>query len=310
MLGARCRARRRPAQLLSTVIGIVALVVLAPATAAFAGGGDGPPPDQQQSGGETRTVNRCVLYANPAGFGADCAGGKSAISIKLILHGDPFPECRDDPIPGDVSPPSTHDGEEGAWYLETCLKGIKPDGTGDFTRTIELVWFPKGKPVPVLTENQKNAWDSYRSTYPKPVPQFGPAAQPRVLIPTFFWLTNTTGATISRTVYDGTRDMVMRARVDQIEVWPGVSDTEKPFTCNGPVPHYDFSRDIFDQPSNCTYEYQRSSAYKPGEIYNVMVQADWVVEYQVADGSWQRLGAFPLSDTLKTPVDEIQTVVD
>ena len=83
-------------------------------------------------------VHRCVLYANTSDFGADCVGGTSDLTVKILLHDDLFPECRFDPIPSDVSPPDTHDGEAGAWYLKTCLKGIQPDGSGHFTRTTEL----------------------------------------------------------------------------------------------------------------------------------------------------------------------------
>jgi hypothetical protein len=301
---------RRPVRaLLAAALLGLAVALGSPGTAAFADGTLGGFDTSDDSANGHAVVHRCVLYANASGFGADCAGGDPTKTVKEILGDDPFAECRDEPITSDDSPPSTHDGEKGAWYLETCLRGIKPDGTGDFTRTTELVWFPAGTPVPVLTQNQNNAWRVYRSRYPSPKAQFGPATAPRVLIPTFFWLTNDTGDTITRTVFDGVRDMDMRARVEQIEVSPGVDEHEKSISCKAPLLRYDYNLGIFNQPSTCSYDYQRSSASKPDHIYEVIVQADWVVEYQTADGRWIRLGAIPLSQITKTPVDEIQTVV-
>jgi hypothetical protein len=302
-------AGRRRVEALICAAALGFALAVTPAGAAFAGGNnpgdDNPPP----TGGSAVAVNRCVLYANTSGFGADCAAGSSRLPIKDVLGNDKFPECRFDPRPGDVSPPDTHDGEKGAWYLKTCLKGIKDDGTGDFTRTTELVWFPEGKDVPGLTGNQNNAWNVYKATYPPPVPQFGPATLPRVLIPTYFWLTASTGSTIDHTVFDGTRDVLMRARVERLEVTPGRYKDERPFLCPGSGLPYDFSLGIFNQPSTCSYEYDRSSAIAADKEFDVTIQADWVVEYQLADGSMRLLGRFPLGNVFKTPVDEIQTVV-
>jgi hypothetical protein len=261
-------------------------------------------------------VHRCVLYANEVGFGADCVGGDAGgTTIKQLLHGEKFPECRFVPMTGDISPPSTHDGEKGTWYLKNCLKGIKDDGTGDFTRTIEFAWVPDGTPVPTLTLNQAAAWNTYRTAYPEPTPQFGPATLPRVLIPTYFWLTAATGSAIEHTVYDGTREVLMRAHVESLNISPGgykadKTVDDKTIHCPAPVPPYDHSRGIFDQASTCSYEYTRSSAVSPDKTVNVIVEADWVVEYQLADGTMQLLGRVPLSRVAVTSVDEIQTVVD
>jgi hypothetical protein len=301
--------QRRTGALIAAVALGATLAVTSPGTAAFAGGNNPGGVLPAPTPSAVAIVHRCVLYANTSGFGADCAGGSSDVTVKVVLQGDPFPECRFDPLPSDVSPPDTHDGEKGAWFLKTCLKGIKADGTGDFTRTTDLEWFPDGKDVPVLTTNQGRAWSFFRSTYPAPIPQFGPATEPRVLIPTYFWLTDSTGADIDHTVFDGTRDVLMRARVEQIEITPGRYQDEKPFLCPGPVPPYDRSRSIFNQANTCSYDYDRSSAISPDKKFDVTVQADWVVEYQLADGSMKLLGRFPLSNVFETPVDEIQTVV-
>ncbi len=71
---------------------------------------------------------------------------------------------------------------------------------------------------------------------------------------------------------------------------------------------YDHSRGIYDQASNCRYSYDRSSAFMPAQKFDVTVTANWVVEYQLADGTWQRIGRFPQASAFQTPVQEIQTI--
>jgi hypothetical protein len=153
-----------------TAVLAVAVGLVGPAGVAFAGSGDTPPPPASPTTAGTAIVHRCVLYANASGFGADCAGTRDGQSIEAILHGEKFAECRYDPLPGDVTAPDTHAGEKGAWWLETCLRGIKPDGTGDFTRTVEVVWIDVHTRVPTLTQNQARAWSVYRTAYPQPFP--------------------------------------------------------------------------------------------------------------------------------------------
>jgi hypothetical protein len=110
-------------------------------------------------------------------------------------------------------------------------------------------------------------------------------------------------------VWDGTRNVPMRARVEQIEIEPGREAGEQPLVCPGRGVPYDHSRGIYAQGSNCVVEYDRSSAYKPDNTYDIVLQANWVVEYQRADGSWRQLGMFPMENVMKTAVNEIQTVV-
>lgn len=298
--------RSRVPGLLAAVVCVLGLLPVQPVAADTSYGG----PPAETSGTVSETVNRCVLYANYSGFGADCASGAGGdVSVRDILDGQPFPECRYDPVPADLVPPDTHDGEDGEWWLKTCLEGIRRNGTGDFERTSSFEWFPAGQPVPQLTPEQLQAWGFFRAAYPVPIPEFGPASVPRVLIPTYFWLSESTGRTIATTVFDGTRYVPMRARVDQIEVFPGRYAVERPLVCPGAGIPYDRSRGIYAQLSTCRYEYDRSSAFRPEDTYDVLVQADWVVEYQLADGSWRRMGTFPMRSVFETPVNEIQTVV-
>jgi hypothetical protein len=257
--------------------------------------------------------HRCALYANSGGFGADCATGGSKGSLKAVLGNQEFPECKYElltPENQDQVPyvPPQPDGLVGKLYLVTCLKGIKPDGTGDFTREAVAQWFPDSQPPPVLTPAQQQAWDAMHTAYPEPVPQFGPGSLPRVLIPTFFWLRPESGAQIERTVFDGVRDVPMRARVEQIEVTPGVEHA-KLLVCPGAGTPYNWLADIYHQTSTCQYLYARSSASMPQQMYDVTVTAVWVVEYQLADGTWNELGLFPQAKVFPTPVQEIQTVV-
>jgi hypothetical protein len=264
------------------------------------------------SGPVVAQVDRCALYASMRGFGADCAGGRTPGSIKEVLGKQTFPECRyevlteanDDGVPYD---PAAHPDEPGQWYQVTCLKGIKPDGTGDFTRVTSVQWFPQTNPPDPMTPEQEKAWNFIRSAYPPPMVAFGPAKLPRVLIPTYFWLGQGSGQEIVKTVYDGVRNVTMRARVDQIEVTSGAKDAPT-LICPGAGTPYNHSVGIYRQASTCHDQYERSSAIMPKLVYEGTVSADWVVEYQLANGSWQRLGLFVQSDDFQTAVQEIQTV--
>lgn len=287
---------------------LVGTLVLSAGTAAADGRFGGSP--DPASGPVTETVNRCVLYADYSGFGADCAAGTGGgVTVKDVLDGQKFAECRYEPVPADLTPPATRDGEQGEWWLKTCLEGINPNGGGDFERVSSFEWFPVGEEVPRLTPEQQRAWGFFRAAYPVPIPEFGPASVPRALIPTYFWLSESSGRTIATTVFDGTRMVPMRARVDQIEVLPGRFEGERPLVCPGAGLPYDRSRGIYAQLSSCRYEYDRSSAFRPSDTVDVVVEAAWVVEYQLADGSWRRLGTFPMASAFETPVNEIQTVV-
>jgi hypothetical protein len=311
-MGTRLRRGGRVVATASLVVmfAVAGLAITSPAQA----DNELPVPHPAVSTGPGAAVeHRCALYANSGGFGADCATGGSKGSLKDVLGNQAFPECKYElltPENQDQVPyvPPRPDGLVGKLYLVTCLKGIKPDGTGDFTREAVAQWFPDSKPPPVLTPAQQQAWDAMHTVYPAPVPQFGPGNLPRVLIPTFFWLKPESGAQIQRTVFDGVGDVLMRARVKQIEVTPGVVPA-KLLVCPGPGTPYNWQADIFHQTSTCEYKYDRSSAYLPHQTYDVTVTAVWVVEYQLADGTWNELGVFPQAQVFPTPVQEIQTVV-
>jgi hypothetical protein len=290
----------------------VLLAVLAVSGVAAVADEEIDPPAPPTSGAASVDVGKCRLYANARNFGVNCFGprfGKTT-TIKDLLGGDPFAECRYEPLPDDMSVPATHAGEAGAWYLKTCLKGIGEDGAGRFERTSELEWFPPEKPVPTLTTRQEQAWEAraHQSAYPMPLPQFGPAARPRVLIPTYFWLTESTSAPIRHTAFDGDQYVLMEAYVAGIDVTPGTDDALKPTYCPAPLLPYDRSRAIGDQPSGCSYTYHRSSASRPGQTYSVTVQARWAVRYKPEGGVWTEIGEFALANVFDTPVDEIQTV--
>jgi hypothetical protein len=298
------------------VLVAVNVVLVATASAALADGGtlDGLPGPAVPSGAVVTQVDRCSLYASTRGFGADCAGGHTAGDLKKVLKGQDFPECRyelltpanDDGVPYD---PKAHPDGTGRWYVVTCLKGIKPDGTGDFTRVISVQWFPNNNPPPTLTPEQNEAWNFIRSAYPPPKVAFGPASLPRVLIPTYYWLGQGSGDEITKTVFDGVRDVTMRARVDGIVVTSGAKDAPT-LRCPGAGLPYDHSVGIYLQTSSCHDQYDRSSAIMPHDLYVGTITANWVVEFQRGDGSWQRLGMFPQSDDFKTAVQEIQTVAE
>jgi hypothetical protein len=279
------RWSRRAVSSAMTGLALLGASMLIGAGAARADGSGDFPGGATPTGPAVQVVDRCALYANYGGFGADCATGGGGTDIKKLLGGEKFPECKYELLTDankDQVPfvPTTHGGEDGHWYVQTCLKGIKPDGSGDFTRLAQAVWFSTEHPPPALTDNQHKA--------------------------TFFWLRPESGAQLDRTVFDGVRDVAMRARVSQLEVRPGVGDTQ--LNCPGAGEPYNRAEDVYHQHSICRYLYERSSARAPGQKVLVSVTADWVVEFQRADGTWQRLGLFPLTKEFPTPVQEIQTV--
>lgn len=293
------------------VAGVAGSVVMLAPGVALAGGDQGQSPPKPPSSGSTATTGACVLYANSAGFGADCvAGSGSTVSIEDLLAGDPFPGCRYEDPPPDVIPPDPPEGKEGYYLVETCLVGYdpkKPLPEDKRERVVRWFFVEKGQQrPPELTSNQQAVWNIYRSTYPSPFPQFGPAKKPRALIWTYMWLGGASGRPITKTVWNGQRYVTMTAAVETT-VWDPGSAQAATVTCTGAGRPYDRHRGLDDQLSDCRYEYDRSSAIKDDDTYDAVVEAQWVVTYDDGSGTRQ-LGRFPIAVTFETEVEEIQSV--
>lgn len=293
------------------VAATAAVVTLLSPSAALAGGDQKEKPKTPPSSGSTAQTGACVLYANSAGFGADCvAGSGSTKTVAELLAGDPFPGCRYEDPPADVLPPDPPEGKEGYYLVETCLVGYDPAAPlppDERKRVVRWFFVEKGTPrPPELTANQQLVWNIYRSTYPSPFPQFGPARIPRALIWTYLWLGGESGRPITRTVWNGARYVTMTARVERTLWEPGLRDAET-VTCTGAGVPYDRSRGLDGQLSDCRYEYARSSAVRDDDTFDAVVEAVWVVTYEDG-GAVRELGRFPIAVTFETEVEEIQAV--
>jgi hypothetical protein len=223
-------------------------------------------------------------------------------------------------------PPLPPRGQAGTWMLHVCHDNVTIDGITpgeSLERRAELVFYPAGTRIPVLTAAQETVFSSLASSYPTPVVVFGPVHPPRVGVTTAFWLaappgtasrttiTTAAGQTLNTLITTATGDngTPFRAYVTNTLLFPGVSRDEEPVTCAAAgVPQPDSARPAPGDP--CTYTYTRSSANLPDAMYNLTVEAVWTVEYQNPAGVWTALNnAAPVTTLFRTPVHEIQTVV-
>jgi hypothetical protein len=294
------------------------------------GGAAGPDPVIGTESGSEK-VSGCTLFANPSSFGETCPARRSGNTRtwRQILGRDPFPRCKVSPLPADIVPPRNPKGQAGTWMVQTCLdnvgvNGVTPGQT--VGRSVELVFFPAGTRIPTLTAGQETIWNSLVSDYPTPAVVFTPVQPPRVNVPTSFHLTAfgddvartsrvtlTTAdgrslSTLTISTVTGRTNVPLRAYVTRTYVWPGISPGEFPTDCDGAG----VVRPATDRPAAgdpCTLTYTRSSAHLPDDVYTLTIEADWTVEFQNPDGTWQALATNPVTTTFRSPVDEIQTII-
>lgn len=255
-------------------------------------------------------VRRCTLYASELGFGASCTKRTGGIPLTWRQRVQPhkFVRCFDEPVPEGAEVPPSPPGR-GAYFLENCIRGYdldSYDGGPDAHIVVTLVWVPQGeeRSIPPWMEW---LWDRFDAAYPTPLLQIGPTLRPRVNVPAYFWVADATAQPITRIVFDGGQDVVMRAELARLVVLPGVEAGEAPVFCPDPTEQYDFGRSPFEQFSTCTYTYTRSSAHLPDEMYPAEVHAFWRVTYENATGE-HLLGEFDISVTQMLPVQEAQSV--
>jgi hypothetical protein len=105
----------------------------------------------------------------------------------------------------------------------------------------------------------------------------------------------------------GRTNVALRAYVTRTYVWPGVVRGEFPVGCDG-AGAMGSATDRPTAADPCTLTYTRSSAHLNGDVYTLTIEADWTVEFQNPDGSWQTLATNPVRTTFRSPVDEIQTI--
>ncbi len=309
-------------RLVRAAVAVAALVLafVGAASPSWAGGDDGiaPPTTPPAASAPTKAqVHRCTLYASANSFGASCGGGGGGKgkTWRQQLAGHAFVACHDVPVPAGVKIPDPPQDAKpgGAYWLETCVKDFDVDmvggGPGSHTETT-LVWIDGPGEVLTIPPWMDWLWQTFDSAYPTPLLTTGPTAYPRVNVPTYFWLAPSTAAPISKVVFDGVEDITLRAEMVRLQVRPGVKAGEKPIECGDGTTTYDTARSPFQQASDCTWTYLRSSASLPDEAYPVRANAYWRVGYTNAAGGYTQLGLFDVSTVQLLPVQEVQAVVE
>jgi hypothetical protein len=296
------------------LIALVAVVALLGGTSPAAAFDSGDPPSDgavaTSEGAQQTQVSTCSLYANSAGFGMSCLGGDGSVaSLKQVLGGDPFPACWHEVPPAGFVPPAPADGS-GAWWIETCVKGIDPETlkrTGPVLLEQRPVFLAPGAER-FLTVNQRNLIASVQQgTYPLPLLAMGPSSSPRVNTDVYFWVVPGRAGTVERRVVLPAGAVSMRATIVQTAVQP-TGPAGPTVRCAGRGVEVHAVTDPEEVPGACHHRYRHSSARASGGEYAMPVTAYWRVEYSTG-GTWTELGTFAVNTVQRLRVTEIQTLV-
>lgn len=333
--------------------GLLALALSAAAAAAAALAGPPaavaqPAPPTVPPGTSTTSTGTCTAYASDRSFGYDCGIPGTGQTVAQILQGDPFPRCREVPLPEDLvelPPPRLPDGRPrpGRYVLEECFSNpeqVSRLGVGRSATTEEAVWRDEGVPLLRLTTRQQLIWDIFGSSYYANVwARTGPTTAPRVNATTWFWVVdrdvafgeygrdraNNPGALrpkpITKTYDDPTGgEIVLEAAIDRVVVNYGMPDTEgrTSQTCSiDGMPVFDTRLTLAEQSSDCTAVYPRSSASLEGDAdtagralvsFEVYWRVDW---WRTADPGQRfslREDIGPFVRTRIVPVLEVQAI--
>jgi hypothetical protein len=297
------------------LIALVAALTLLGGTSPAAAFDSGDPPSDgavaTSEGAQQTQVSTCSLYANSAGFGMSCLGGDGSVaSLKQVLGGDPFPACWHEVPPAGFVPPAAADGP-GAWWVETCIKGIDPQTlrrTGAVVLEQRPVFLAPGAER-FLTVNQRRLIAVvHQETYPVPLLAVGPSGSPRVNTDVFYWVVAGRAAAVTRQVALPTGPVSMRASIVQTAVQPA-GPAGPTVRCDGRGVEVHAVTAPEQVPGACAHRYRHSSARAPGGEYAMPVTAYWRVEYAVGGGAWTELGTFAVNTVQRLRVTEIQTLV-
>jgi hypothetical protein len=301
---------------LGPLVALIATLALAGGTSsAYAGVGSVDPSSDaavRTSGGvQQAQVSTCSLYANSAGFGMWCLAGDGSVgSLRALLGSDPFPACWHEVPPAGFVPPAPADGP-GAWWVETCIKGIDPQTlrrTGAVVLEQRPVFLAPGAER-FLTVNQRRLIASvHQETYPVPLLAVGPSGSPRVNTDVFYWVVAGRAAAVTRQVALPTGPVSMRASIVQTAVQPA-GPAGPTVRCDGRGVEVHAVTAPEQVPGACHHRYRHSSARAQGGEYAMPVTAYWRVEYAVGGGAWTELGTFAVNTVQRLRVTEIQTLV-
>jgi hypothetical protein len=238
------------------------------------------------------------------------------LSIKEILDGDPVPTCWHEPMTQaekDALSLQDEPGPDGyTWYWKRCLTGVgkdgkvQPGGIG-FTES----WDPvPNDPVKFkdafleLTVNQAKLIqvESRDGQIPYPVAGTSPSAVPRVNQHIAFF----DGTDHEVTVSVGA--VLMRARVESLTVHPE-GEGGPVLECQGPGVKVEAGDTPASKPDACWYQYKKSSAGEPEQMFAVPIEAHWGVDIRRANGSWVHFNDFTKKSVTQLRVTEIQALV-
>ena len=322
------------------MVAVLALLFagLVPAAAnADTGVGTGSGSTTPRSETVTQGNQRCTYYANSTGFGSWCGGPYygTPLTWRQKLEGNwPFIPCRNYPVPDGVVLPPPPEGKH--WILRVWMRDYNIDsynGGPDVHLEHEIVAVTDEQEAKCPDRGYMDIfWQRFQRDYPIPILVVMPTYVPRVNSPAYFALGEDTtrdepvnggrtcseGSTtcsayteISAQRWNGRQTVVMQARVTQLRIDPG--DGHEPINCTDVTQGYDKTKKPTEQVSTCKYTYERSSANRPGGMYEVKISAFWQVRYCLSgagDGecSWQDLGTWEVKSVQMLPVQEVQGI--
>jgi hypothetical protein len=303
---------------------IVAATVFGPVPQAVAGTGAQNPWGMHtpwiRSRGPVK-VGNCTVYANGGGFGSLCmtSHGDSS-SIEKLLKEHRLPKCWHDPLPEQLAEEDRlreHDGGQGAFWLETCLKGTDLSSPHpDLSKIVfdySVVWIPAGQSPVLLTEEQKalRDWlDRQHRVFPAAAVVTSPVLVPRVGQPIAFHLIDAKdidGSPLHGSI-SVSGPVPMQADLIGIKVRP-VPGTGETIFCSGSGTPIASGETGAGRPDVCAWKYRHSSAGQGQQAtYEVRISLQWNVSYQ-ENGVLRGLNTIIQETVAHLRVTEVQTLV-
>ena len=199
-------------------------------------------------------------------------------------------------------------GQRGSWWQQYCNNGgwygapvFVPDGT---TPAAALQVSPG-----TLAQRAMN-----QLPLPTPTARLNPSPRALVNLPEWFWVPQSSWATLRQRTQAGPVWAVVVARPTSTTWDPG--DGSPAFTCAGPGTPYVASEPADEQHTDCSYTYRRSSADQPqsgpdpnDRFFTVTVTTAWSVTWSGAGGTGGTLPVMTRSTSFPLAVAERDAVV-